>query len=267
MELETWNHKKTKMDVRKIRTRIRIIMPIFGLSFMGWMLFNMQARLPDENVLDSTAQVRVVEDDERITFLPASNSVADSVAPGFLFYPGALVDPEAYVPMARHVAEAGYEAQIIKVPYRMAAMGWQKTAVEERTLSSLSRTPGKRWVLAGHSRGARMALAFALKHQDKLAGLVLVGSSHPREIDHSHLQLPVMKVYGSQDGLASEAEVEQFKHNLPGHTRFTRIDGGNHAQFAWYGSQFGDDEATISREAQQAQLLEAILNFLDAIES
>lgn len=136
-----------------------------------------------------------------------------------------------------------------------------------RTLSALNSSSQKKWVLAGHSRGARMALAFAKQHESRLAGLVLVGSSHPREIDHSHLQLPVMKVYGSRDGLASEAEVEQFKHNLPDHARFVRIDGGNHAQFGWYGSQFGDDAATISREAQQAQLLAAILNFLESLRS
>ncbi len=254
----TGNLELNPMDVRKIRTRIRIIMPLFGLSFMGWMLFNMQARLKSDDVLESTAQVRVMEDDERIAFTPEP----DSTTPGLLFYPGALVDPQAYTPMARRIAEAGYEAQIIKVPYRMAAMDWQKNAVEEYTLSTLARSSEKQWVLAGHSRGARMALAFTLIHQDKLAGLVLVGSSHPRKIDHSHLQLPVMKVYGSRDGLASEAEVEQFKHNLPDQTNFVRIEGGNHAQFGWYGTQFGDDEATISREAQQTQLVEAILDFL-----
>lgn len=251
------------MDVRKIRNRIRLIMPVFGLSFMGWMLFNMQARLPDEDVLQSTSEVRVMEDEERISFVPEP----DSAHPGFLFYPGALVDPHAYAPMARSIAEAGYEAQIIKVPYRMTAMDWQKTAVEERTLSVLSQSPSRKWVLAGHSRGARMALAFAMKHEAQLAGLILIGSSHPREIDHSHLRLPVMKVYGSQDGLASEEEVEQFKHNLPAQTRFIRIDGGNHAQFGWYGTQFGDDKAAIGREEQQAQLLEAILDFLESTTS
>jgi len=38
-------------------------------------------------------------------------------------------------------------------------------------------------------------------------------------------------------------------------TQWVAIDGGDHAQFGWYGPQDGDQPATISREAQQAQVL------------
>jgi len=40
------------------------------------------------------------------------------------------------------------------------------------------------------------------------------------------------------------------------------IKGGNHAQFGWYGPQPGDGVATISREEQQAQIVEATVAFL-----
>lgn len=53
--------------------------------------------------------------------------------------------------------------------------------------------------------------------------------------------------------------------NLPPHTRFVEIKGGNHAQFGYYGFQLGDHRATIPREQQQAELLRAILLFLEQI--
>ena len=49
---------------------------------------------------------------------------------------------------------------------------------------------------------------------------------------------------------------------LPEQTLWTLIEGGNHAQFGYYGIQLGDDSATISREEQQAETVAAILTFL-----
>jgi hypothetical protein len=49
---------------------------------------------------------------------------------------------------------------------------------------------------------------------------------------------------------------------LPPQTRWVVIEGGNHSQFGYYGFQLGDNRATISRSAQQAATLEAILGTL-----
>jgi hypothetical protein len=44
------------------------------------------------------------------------------------------------------------------------------------------------------------------------------------------------------------------------------VEGANHAQFGWYGEQGGDGVAAISRQEQQAIILESTLALLDAIE-
>jgi hypothetical protein len=44
------------------------------------------------------------------------------------------------------------------------------------------------------------------------------------------------------------------------------IQGGDHAQFGWYGAQSGDNPATISREAQQAQIEQATVDFLKTLQ-
>lgn len=40
------------------------------------------------------------------------------------------------------------------------------------------------------------------------------------------------------------------------------IEGGNHASFAYYGDQDGDQPATISRKEQQEQTVTAILEMI-----
>jgi pimeloyl-ACP methyl ester carboxylesterase len=94
------------------------------------------------------------------------------------------------------------------------------------------------------------------------AGLVLIGTSHPRDVDLSALTVPVTKVVGTRDGLASPAEVEANRAKLPLTTRWVWIQGGNHSQFGWYGFQPGDRRATISAAAQREAMVAAVLDAL-----
>jgi hypothetical protein len=76
----------------------------------------------------------------------------------------------------------------------------------------------------------------------------------------------VTKIYASNDGLASMDEVEANAKYLPADTTWVLITGGNHSQFGYYGSQLGDDTATISREQQQALTVDAIFSVLKSIQ-
>jgi alpha/beta hydrolase family protein len=93
----------------------------------------------------------------------------------------------------------------------------------------------------------------------KFAGLVLIGTSHPREFSLAHLEIPVVQVFGTRDTVADADKVQSALVNLPPATRSVRIDGGNHSQFGYYGFQPGDWPATISRETQQQLTVQAIL--------
>ena len=52
---------------------------------------------------------------------------------------------------------------------------------------------------------------------------------------------------------------------LPADTTYVAIEGGNHAGFGRYGPQAGDNEATITPEAQQAQVVVATTGLLAAL--
>ena len=69
-------------------------------------------------------------------------------------------------------------------------------------------------------------------------------------------------IYGTRDGLTTGDKIEASRPLLPPDTAWVAIEGGNHAQFGWYGPQSGDNPATISREDQQAQIVAATLALL-----
>lgn len=226
-------------------------------TFMIWNWHSYQTRNLPANTLISTTQTTVTETDQLISFSPVAKKKTV-----FLFFPGALVEPTAYAPIARHAADAGFESHIIKMPWRMSTRGYQQI----KTLFSLTDTT-KHYVLAGPSQGGKMAAQFAHENKNVLAGLILMGTSHPRDIDLSSFTLSVVKLYATNDGLASLPEVFENKGKLPSHAQWVEIKGGNHAQFGYYGSQLGDDNATITREVQQSLVNQTVIGFLKAIEN
>jgi pimeloyl-ACP methyl ester carboxylesterase len=155
---------------------------------------------------------------------------------------------------------------LIRVPRRGIFGGAEGAEPLNRAVNAMRRLPQvRRWIVAGHSRGGEIASRLAQTQAPSLAGLVLIGTSHPRDISLAHLRMPVMRIYGTRDTVADVEKLERTKPNLPPHTQHVRIDGGNHSQFGSYGFQPGDWPATISREEQHAQTLAAVLSMLPRI--
>lgn len=96
-----------------------------------------------------------------------------------------------------------------------------------------------------------------LEHPGLIDKLVLIGTTHPRDLSLSDRTLPVLKIYGFKDGVADEADILANRGNLPATAEVARIEGANHAQFGYYGFQFDDNRATISRAEPQAKAFES----------
>ena len=203
----------------------------------------------------------VTHDDGVWTFMPAAG--VERSRAGLLFFPGALVDPRAYAPLVRAAAEAGHLAVMVELPQRGAFGGADSPELFARVDRALNIPLGpERWVLAGHSRGAVVASELAPREAPRMGGLVLIGTSHPRDVDLSALRVPVTKIVGTRDGLASPERVEANRHLLPPSTRWVSIEGGNHSQFGWYGFQPGDHRATLPAATQREQMTAAVLDAL-----
>jgi len=120
-------------------------------------------------------------------------------------------------------------------------------------------------VIGGHSLGGAMASSYVYNHEDELDGLVLWAAYPAENNDLSSRILPALSIYGTEDGAAAELP-EKGERLLP-EPEWLVMDGGNHAQFGYYGVQSGDGVATISREEQHAIFTEATADFLNSLES
>ncbi len=225
---------------------------VLALCSLIWMWNSYQAKGVDSSILESNSLVHVEQAKDFISFTPVR-----PYQKVFIFYPAALVDPEAYAPLCRRIADQGYKTMIIKMPWRLASYGYNKP-IELGLLKDST----KQYILAGHSQGAKMAAQFVYEHPKLMSKLILIGTTHPKDIDLSRVLIPVMKIYGSKDGVANPDQVVLNKPKLPATTKYVLIAGANHAQFGYYGSQLRDHKATITREEQQKDVLEDILGFI-----
>jgi hypothetical protein len=218
------------------------------------MIYSMQERGVEEDIFKDSSLVHVSRTNDFTSFTPTEPY--DTVV---FFYPGALVDPDAYAPLSRKIAEHGFMTYIIHMPWRLAIYGYTK--IKE---SNLLADENVKYILAGHSQGAKMAAQFVYENPTLIDQLVLLGTTHPRDIDLSDIEIPILKLYGTNDGVASPRKIRLNRSKLPSNAKLVAIEGGNHSQFGYYGYQLGDDQADISREQQQELILKHMLQFFKA---
>jgi hypothetical protein len=179
---------------------------------------------------------------------------------GVVFYPGALVDPRAYVPNLTPLAEAGHRVVIIKPPLNVSLLDRAGAS------RSMDAHPGvERWVVAGHSLGGVAASSVAGGDDERVAGLLL-WASFPNSSLAEVGGLEASSVSGSRDGLSTPAKIDDSAADLPPGTTFVEVAGANHAQFGDYGSQRGDGTATIPRAEAQGLIQAASLELLQRVE-
>ena len=179
---------------------------------------------------------------------------------GFIFYQGGLVEEAAYAPILQAIAQAGYPVFEPAMPINLAVLGINRAAAIMEANPEITQ-----WVIGGHSLGGAMAAQFAANNLGSVSGLVLMASYPSEASDLSQSNLPVVSIYGSNDGLATARRVRRSASLLPADTTFVEIIGGNHAQFGDYGEQERDGVATISAETQWQQTTDAIIEFLNTI--
>lgn len=185
---------------------------------------------------------------------------AESTSPkkGLIFYPGARVQSEAYAPLAAQIAEAGYKVIITPMPLNLAVFG-----IDKADQIMIKYPDIKKWFIAGHSLGGAMAANYARENISKLEGLILL-AAYPAENDElKNHDLDVLSIYADNDSFATLEDIEKSRELLPENTVWKEIKGGNHSQFGYYGFQRGDNQAQISREKQQQEILNAILSFME----
>ncbi len=100
------------MDRRRLWARVRKVWITLGLSatgiFVVWSLIAYRASAEARAAAVSDSTVTARRDNGILSFAPNGASPSDNRA--LVFFPGALVDPVAYAPIARAAALAGFPA-------------------------------------------------------------------------------------------------------------------------------------------------------------
>ena len=120
---------------------------------------------------------------------------------------------------------------------------------------------GQAVAVGGHSLGGTAA-AMVVEHERAADGLLLWASYPANDALAARTDLVVTSISGSRDGLATPADIEDSRADLPPDTRFVVIPGAVHADFGDYGTQRGDGERAISHAAAQRELVAASLRFM-----
>ena len=169
-----------------------------------------------------------------------------------IFYPGAKVQETAYAPLMRQIAEGGMDVFLVRMPARLAFFGSNKADEALQETADYANV-----YIGGHSLGGAMAANYAAEHAESLDGVILLAAYSTKPLPDS---LPVLSVYGTEDGVLNRANYEKNLANVP-NLQEVVIEGGNHAQFGSYGEQRGDGEASIDPGRQWNETAEAILEF------
>jgi hypothetical protein len=185
----------------------------------------------------------ITQEDGNITLIRAA-PISDMHV-GLIFYPGGKVEASAYLPLLKQLSQKGITCVLLKMPFNLAVFD---VNAADRVYTRFPEIQS--WYLAGHSLGGAMASSYAGAHTDQLKGLILLGA-YPL----NDAAVATLAVYGSEDQGLDRAKLESAEEKV-------EISGGNHAYFGNYGEQKGDGTATITREAQQAQAVDAIITFI-----
>ncbi|MFW6144591.1 MAG: alpha/beta hydrolase [Candidatus Natronoplasma sp.] len=246
MRIKEW------ITASKKRTVIVVVLVVISLivgGFLGWALTPLGPMDEALDALESDDEVEVKVSSDRVTFTPADREVKT----GLVIYPGGRVDHQSYAPVARQISEEGFLVVITKMPLNLAFFDQDEA---EEVINDHPEVES--WAVGGHSLGGVMAARFA--DEEKVIGLVL-WASYPDE-DLSDKDISVLSLYGTRDGVTTVEDVKSREDKLPPDAELVAIEGGNHAQFGWYGDQRGDNEATITRVKQQRIIVDKTAGFL-----
>ncbi|WP_373737867.1 alpha/beta hydrolase, partial [Jeotgalibaca porci] len=145
---------------------------------------------------------------------------------------------------------------VMHFPLNLAVLGGNRASeVQEQH-------PEQSFVLAGHSLGGVMASRYVVSNAEKIVGMIFMASYSDEKGALNELDIPVLSITGSKDGVLNQEAYESGKQFLPAETTFEVIEGGNHAGFGSYGAQKGDEEATIPNENQQEIISQLVLEWL-----
>lgn len=237
--------------IRRLFIVFLVIILIGTMALVSWA--TIRAQEATERAVLVLQEKEIQREDGLLVFRPNTPSKR-----GLIYYPGGLVEPEAYAVTAQGIADAGYLVVIPKMPLNLAFTGINRADKIQAAFPEITS-----WVMGGHSLGGAMAAEYAKNNTESLDGLIMFASYPANNEEFVNFPIPILTIIGSADpGAPSQLAFSEAIRNYA--SRYI-IEGGNHRQYADYSYQKDDGIATISADVQQNQIISAAVEFLDSL--
>lgn len=232
---------------RIILTAVLAVVAVIVVCVVGFLESYSRSEPIVDKYLISSQAVRVKEIDNYYYFDGPGEENA------IIFYPGAKIETKSYAPLVHYLAENGVDCFLVKVPCNIAFFG------SNDATKIIDKYSYDNWYMCGHSMGGAVAAIYTANNASRLKGVILLAAYPTKKIPDS---IKFLSIYGSQDGVLKMDKYNECKQYWSANSTELVIEGGNHAQFGYYGKQKKDNDASISAEEQQKQTLESIIKFI-----
>jgi hypothetical protein len=234
--------------VKRIGIGAVVVLLVAVLGFVGWTMANRYQAQPSEMAppIPTDAPRRAWR-----VFKPSTPTET-----GFIFYPGGLVEADAYAWLGPQFAQRGIFTVIVPMPLDLAVLNPSEA---NRVLAAFPEI--KTWAIGGHSLGGAMSGQFMMRYPDaidRVNKLILWGARLTDSMDLTAKPIKVASVFGTLDTVAPPDLTDEMR--LVGLPRDTTslfpVEGGNHSMFGDYGLQSGDTPLAIPLEEARQQIIE-----------
>ena len=231
---------------KKIKIGIILFLIVFVGGFFVYAQFYYHAEKTATDYLNGTDDVNVSKISKGLFLDGYGNNTT------IIFYPGAKVEYTSYLPLFTNLASKGIDCYLVEMPFKLAFFGTNSAD------DIIKNSSYQYYFMAGHSLGGAMAGSCVNSTSNNISGLIYLSSHLPKEI-----HVPVLSIRGTNDGVINLTSYNQAKALVKNNFTEIIINGGNHAQFGYYGVQSGDNPSNITPESQQNQTADAIIRFIN----
>lgn len=230
---------------KKLKIGIILFVIIFIGGFFVYAQFYYHAEKTATDYINGTEDVNVTKISNGLFLDGYGNDTA------IIFYPGAKVEYTSYLPLFMNLSSKGIDCYLVEMPFNLAFFGINSAD------SIIENSNYSHYFMAGHSLGGAMASSYVNKTDNDINGLIYLSSHSSVGID-----VPVLSIRGTNDGIINLTSYQKSKSLMKNNYTEILINGGNHAQFGYYGNQSGDGQASITAKSQQDQSADAIMKFI-----
>ncbi|MHC1735505.1 MAG: alpha/beta hydrolase [Erysipelotrichaceae bacterium] len=241
--------------MKRKRPRIAFYTTLIVILIFSTVIYLGRSYKPSQEALDVYDATDVVIEENSKEILVSSKSEGSGL--GFLIYPGGLVEPEAYLPLARETAlRFDSTVVIVKFPLNFAFLDWKSG------IRVMDKLEIDQWILIGHSLGGAFGSKLA-PIDPRIIGTVYL-ASYPAD-DLSDETYPSLSLNAQLDAVMMEADFAKNRKKFPANTEFYVIGGANHSQFGSYGLMRDDSVASITPLKQREIILDFIEDWLSSL--